>query len=62
MYLIYLCTKFHMPSSSDSFIINVKAKENFRIAMFLFYILQKYYPNESCIFFPSLLPYIISGP
>jgi hypothetical protein len=62
MFMIYLYTKFHIPSSTGSLVTSMKSKdeENDCITnILLFYILIKYYANSTSTFFQDLLPYII---
>jgi hypothetical protein len=62
MFLIYLYTIFHLPSSSGSLVntVKLKAKETFCLAtMLLFYTQQNI---TFTIFHDDLLSYTISGP
>jgi hypothetical protein len=58
MLTIYLHTKLHMPRSNGSLgiAVKMKAKDNFRTAAMLFYILQNNHYYKSC---NCLLPYIL---
>jgi hypothetical protein len=44
MFMIYICTKFHKPSSNGTLdtVIKLKSKETFQAAAILFYIIQKF--------------------
>ena len=62
---MYIRNKLYVPNFNYAFNISIKsiAEENILpAAMLLTYILQEYYLNRSCIFFPQLLIRIIPLP
>ena len=48
--MIHVLTKFKilLPTVHERNVIKAKSKENFHMAVMLFYILQIYYPDKRC--------------
>jgi hypothetical protein len=62
IYMFYLCTKFHRPSSNGSLVTAIKPKDKYRFqtaAILLCCILQGKQICKSCMFLKYLLPYLI---
>jgi hypothetical protein len=58
MFMVYGCCKFHMPYVSSSLVMTIKEAAECRFcAIFLFYILQKYYRHKIYMFFEGILPH-----
>jgi hypothetical protein len=56
MFMVYGCCKFHLAYISSSLVMAIKeAAEYTFYAIFLFYILQKYYHHKIYMFFEGIL-------
>jgi len=61
MFITYLKTKFHIPSSNGPLVINAKLKVKWKCSHSCHTVLHsaKNYLNKSCLFVKDLLLYII---
>lgn len=61
--MVYGRCKFHMPYFNSSLVMSIKETAEYRFcAIFIFYVLQKYYLPKSYMYFEDILPHGIWRP